>query len=80
MDNDAAKECLIKGTTRSKASAKLVSDFWCRAAEYELYIWVERVASAANPADAPSRRACPELVHKGIPRRCAVEYGVAPFV
>ena len=79
-DNDAAKECLIKGTTRSKASAKLVSDFWTTAAEYELYIWVERVASAANPADAPSRRSCPELVRQGIPRRCAVEYGVAPFV
>ena len=80
VDNDAAKECLIKGTTRSKASAKLVSDFWCRAAEYELYIWVERVASAANPADAPSRRACPELTQRGIPRRCAFEYGVRPFV
>ena len=80
VDNDAAKECLIKGTTRSKASAKLVSDFWAIAAEYELYIWVERVASAANPADAPSRRSCPELVRQGIPRRCAVESGVAPFV
>ena len=80
VDNDAAKECLIKGTTRSKASAKLVTDFWTKAAECELYIWVERVASAANPADAPSRRACPELVHMGIPRRCAFEYGVRPFV
>ena len=80
VDNDAAKECLIKGTTRSKASAKLVADFWCRAAEYELYIWVERVASAANPADAPSRRACPELERKGIARRCASEFGVRPYV
>ena len=76
VDNDAAKECLIKGTTRPKSSPKLVSDFWCRAAEYELYIWVERVASAANPADAPSSRACP----RGIPRRCAFEYGVRPYV
>ena len=80
VDNDAAKECLMQGTTRSKASAKLVSDFWTTAAEYELYIWAERVASAANPADAPSGRACPELVHKGIPRRCAAECGVRSFV
>ncbi len=61
MDNDAAKECLIKGTTKSKASAQLVANFWCKAAEAELFIWVERDASAANPADAPFRRACPEL-------------------
>ena len=80
VDNDAAKECLIKGTTRSIASAKLVTDFWALAAEHELYLWVERVASAANPTDAPSRRSCPELVSKGIPRRCSLEYGVRPFV
>jgi hypothetical protein len=80
VDNDAAKECLIKGTTRSIASAKLVTDFWALAAAHELYLWVERVASAANPADAPSRRSCPEMVSKGIPRRCSLEYGVRPFV
>ncbi len=80
VDNDAAKECLIKGTTKSKASAKLVANFWCKASEAELFIWVERVASASNPADAPSRRACPELERLGIPRRCTSEFGVRPFV
>ena len=80
VDNDAAKECLIKGTTKARASAQLVANFWCKAAETELFIWVERVASAANPADAPSRRACPEWERRGISRRCASEYGVRPFV
>ena len=80
VDNDSAKESLIKGTTRSRASAQLVANFWCKAAEYGLFIWIERVASAANPADAPSRRACPEWERRGISRRCASEYGVRPFV
>ena len=30
VGNDAAKECLIMGASHSKASAKLVADFWCR--------------------------------------------------
>ena len=80
VDNDSAKECLIKGTTRSRASAQLVANFWCKAAEYGLFIWIERVASAANPADAPSRRACPDWERNGVSRRCASEYGVRPFV
>ena len=63
VDNSEAKACLIKGTSASKASAKLVTDFWCKAAEEELYIWIGRVASASNPSDAPSRRVCPTLRH-----------------
>jgi len=79
VDNEAAKEAIIKGTSSSRASAKLVTNFWRRAAEAELYLWVERVPSAANPADAPSRRACPELALAGCRRRCAVSFGVRPF-
>ena len=79
VDNDAAKEAIIKGTSASSASAKLVTNLWCRAAEAELYVWVERVPSSANPADAPSRRACPELERAGCRRRCTSEFGVRPF-
>ena len=79
VDNDAAKEALIKGTSSSKASARLVTDFWRRAAEMELYIWIERVASIANPADAPSRRACPELVKAGYKQRKVSDMGVRSY-
>ena len=61
------------------ASAKLVTDFWCKAAKEELYIWIERVASASQPADAPSRRVWPELKKIGFRWRDTQAFGVRPF-
>jgi hypothetical protein len=37
--------------------------FWSRCAQLDIFPWIERVASASNPADNPSREefqfACP---------------------
>ena len=80
VDNDAAKECLIRGASMSKASASLVSDFWCAAVEHDLFVWIDRVASASNTADAPSREECPELDKSGAVHRGVLEFQVRPFV
>jgi len=55
VDNDAAKGALIKGGSRVEPSAGLAAKFWEVAARERLDVWVDRVASAANPSDDPSR-------------------------
>ena len=55
VDNDGARGSLIKGVSTSRPSARIVNWFWHTAAENELYVWVDRVPSKSNPADAPSR-------------------------
>ena len=54
-DNDAALAALVKGTSSSLPSAKMVSEFWLAAASWGLHVWVDRVPTCANPADEPSR-------------------------
>ena len=61
VDNDAAKQSLVGGTSVNLASAYLVDTYWTRVVECALSMWVERVASKANPADAPSRFELVEL-------------------
>ncbi len=55
IDNEAAKFSLIKGTSPTRDSAWLVNEFWKREAAQESYSWFERVPSASNCADDPSR-------------------------
>ena len=55
IDNEAAKLSLIKGTSPTRDSAWLVNEFWKREAAQESYSWFERVSSASNCADDPSR-------------------------
>ena len=55
VDNDAARAALVKGATSSPASAQIVHRFWEAVTRAHAQVWVERVASAANPADGPSR-------------------------
>jgi len=55
VDNDAARFALIKGSTQSSASAAMVARFWSSEVDLESYIWLERVTSASNVADGPSR-------------------------
>ena len=55
FDNDAASAALVKGTTTSAASARIVARLWQAITKAQAQVWVERVASAANPADGPSR-------------------------
>ena len=55
VDNEAAKFVLIKGNSPTRDSAWLVQHFWEKEANLECYSWFERVPSASNIADYPSR-------------------------
>lgn len=55
IDNDAAREGLIKGTSGSPGSAALLGVFWDLETVWEAYTWFERVPSPSNVADGPSR-------------------------
>eukprot|EP00972_Heterocapsa_arctica_P088254 13013901-Heterocapsa_arctica.AAC.1 len=55
VDNDGARGSLIQGSSTALPSARVVNDFWAMAADLELYVWIDRVPSAAKPADGPSR-------------------------
>ena len=55
VDNDAAKDGLIKKYSPSSASNELIEAFWSLEASMGSYAWLERVPSKSNPADAPSR-------------------------
>jgi hypothetical protein len=65
VDNEAARIALVKGTTHNKASASIVNDFWEVAAVMEVYAWLDRVPSIANPADGPSRGEWDWLLARG---------------
>ena len=55
VDNDSARHALIRGGSPSLASAHLVSEFWRTETALVAYAWIERVPSASNIADGPSR-------------------------
>ena len=73
VDNDGARGSLIKGSSTSLPSAQIVGQFWSEAAASEMYIWVDRVPSASNPADGPSRHEVRWLLENGFEE---VEAGV----
>ena len=54
-DNNTALISLLKGCSRNPDSNKLAWAFWKFAGEANCTIWIERVNSAANPADILSR-------------------------
>ena len=55
LDNNAAAGALIKGSSRILVVLAMIESFWGCLAQLAATCWVERVASEANPADAPSR-------------------------
>lgn len=55
IDNDAARFGLIRGYSPSRPSACIISDFWTAEAELGCRSWFDRVPSASNPSDGPSR-------------------------
>ena len=68
IDNEAARGALIKGSTTSAASAALVGEFWDHIARLGAHVWIERVPSHANIADAPSRNSWRWLKDEGFDR------------
>ncbi len=55
IDNEAARCGLIKGSSPTRDSAWLINEFWRSEAAAETNTWIERVPSASNCADHPSR-------------------------
>ena len=55
LDNNAASGALIKGSSRVLVVLATIGSFWGCMARLSASCWAERVASGANPADAPSR-------------------------
>ena len=55
IDNRAALDALVKGSTSSELGANLVGVFWAIAARSSVYWWLEYVHTDSNDADHPSR-------------------------
>ena len=55
IDNDPARYGLIKMTSQSSASVKLIHLYYNLEAEKPSYSWFARVPSSSEPADDPSR-------------------------
>jgi len=55
IDNDSALYSFVKGSSSSSALNELSALLHKRCAERRIYLYVQRVESAANPADPPSR-------------------------
>ena len=60
IDNNTCLGSLVKGRSRDPLVAPIANRFWIGQAKKRANTWLERVASADNIADAPSRRAVPE--------------------
>ena len=56
LDNDAALSALIRGFAEDYTARLLISIFWRECRLYKITPWLERVCSANNIADGPSRR------------------------
>ena len=55
LDNNAASGAMMKASSRVKIILAITECFWQHVAQLGASCWVERVASEANPAYAPSR-------------------------
>ena len=63
VDNNAVLGAFAKGSSKVDISRSFVSTFWWVASMFSISIWLGRVSSASNCADAPSRnRALPFAV------------------
>lgn len=61
-DNEAARFAIIKATSGSSSMQQLASAFHECDCEHECFHWIERVPSASNPADLPTRNRTKDLL------------------
>ena len=61
LDNEASKFALIKGSSPTRDSAWIIHRTWELEASLKSWSWFERVPSASNCADAPSRGLPPKF-------------------
>ena len=64
-DNDAARHAIIRGASSHSVSSRIADWIRLHTVDARCGLWLERVASPANIADAPSRGSCELLVGAG---------------
>jgi len=69
IDNDPALFALLAGSARSESLCDVAGETWAHVAERHVMPWFERVESAANTADAPSRSRALEFAATEVPAR-----------
>jgi hypothetical protein len=62
VDNEGVREALVKGSTKSVGSRRLLFQTAEAGVELGGFPWYSRVASPSNVADAPSRLRPPEVI------------------
>ena len=55
IDNEAAASALVRGNAENETARLLIGSFWRICIQNNITPWIERVSSANNPADEPSR-------------------------
>ena len=70
IDNDAARHSIISAQAYPRSNMLIVQSCLVSEVDYNLRIWIARVPSISNPADAPSRGEIPEFL------QCATEVNV----
>ena len=77
LDNDGAKAALVSGYSTNETSAAIVNRIGDEFAALFARTWFDRVPSASNPSDAPSRGLEPPAF---VPWRSPVQTAVTPEV
>ena len=55
VDNEGARCSIISGYSAKSWGARIVAQIWVEVARHDIALWVDRVPTKENPADAPSR-------------------------
>ena len=55
IDNNSSRLALLKGTSKSPSMHVLIDAFYAAETKHPMLWWLERIPSASNPADEPSR-------------------------
>ena len=74
-DNRGAEASMAKGAARSFDHCEIIHEMWTHAAVWHIALWVLRVGTEDNIADAPSRCAVVSAGPASLSAACAVMLG-----
>ena len=74
LDNEAVKSALIKGSAYPESNQALLENFLVQEASLDASFWFDRVPSACNPSDGPSRGVFPQYLKQA--NRVEVDVGL----
>jgi hypothetical protein len=64
IDSEPVEAALIKGYSSRSDMCLLTSLFWLKASSLDVAVYIDRVSTDSNIADAPSRGATQELLNR----------------